>query len=40
MFVIIRSAGNQLKITKTFVFFTRKCIRMKQFKFILKYSNN
>lgn len=40
MFVIIKSAGNPPKITKTSAFFTRKCIRMKLFKFTLKFSNN
>ena len=40
MFVIIKSAGNPPKITKTSAFFTRKCIKMKLFKFTLKFSNN
>ena len=40
MFVIIKNAGNPPKITKTFALFTSKCIRMKLFKFTLKFSNN
>ena len=40
MFVIIKNAGNQQKTTKISVFYIKKCTRMKQFKFTLKYSNN
>lgn len=40
MFAIIKNAGNQQKTTKTSVFYIKRCTRMKQFKFTLKYLNN